>query len=242
MSDKINKDHEKIDEIKRLESKPKILKNLFSKNEINDFLDLYKKLPTTVHNKTQNVIKKRWLKNFNKYLEDKFTRKLQNEIGDFRLDNLKTETGEDNFGLFQESYNPIGLHVDAGFNSKEVIYKQTLVPLTSIGSTVIFKNKFYGNSTNFTMDENELKKTKLNYGQNIRSKEHLSIFDKKPFKVEDYKKYLKHENIENLAGLEIEMVFEWEIGSMLIFDRTNLHCSSDKIEGKKIGLTTFTKK
>ena len=37
MSDKINKDHEKIDEIKRLESKPKILKNLFSKNEINDF-------------------------------------------------------------------------------------------------------------------------------------------------------------------------------------------------------------
>ena len=242
MSDKINKDHEKIEEIKRLESKPKILKNLFSKNEINDFLDLYKKLPTTVHNKKQNVIKKRWLKNFNKDLEDKFTRRLQNEIGDFRLDNLKTETGEDNFGLFQESYNPIGLHVDAGFNSKEVIYKQTLVPLTSIGSTVIFKNKFYGNSTNFTMDENELKKTKLNYGQNIRSKEHLSIFDKKPFKVEDYKKYLKHENIENLAGLEIEMVFEWEIGSMLIFDRTNLHCSSDKIEGKKIGLTTFTKK
>ena len=161
MSDKINKDHEKIDEIKRLESKPKILKNLFSKNEINDLLDLYKKLPTTVHNKTQNVIKKRWLKNFNKDLEDKFTRKLQNEIGDFRLDNLKTETGEDNFGLFQESYNPIGLHVDAGFNSKEVIYKQTLVPLTSIGSTVIFKNKFYGNSTNFTMDENELKKNQI---------------------------------------------------------------------------------
>ena len=82
MSDKINKDHEKIDEIKRLESKPKILKNLFSKNEINDFLDLYKKLPITVHNKKQNVIKKRWLKNFNKDLEDKFTRRLQNEIGE----------------------------------------------------------------------------------------------------------------------------------------------------------------
>ena len=63
----------------------------------------------------------------------------------------------------------------------------------------------------------------------------MSIFDKKPFKVEDYNNnYLKHENIENLAGLEIEMVFEWEIGSMLTFDRTNLHCSSDKIEGKKL--------
>ena len=57
-----------------------------------------------------------------------------------------------------------------------------------------------------------------------------------------HEKYLKHEKIENLAGLEIEFVYEWEIGSMLIFDRTNLHCSSSKIEGKKIGLTTFTKR
>ena len=54
--------------------------------------------------------------------------------------------------------------------------------------------------------------------------------------------YLKHEKIENLSGLEIEFVYEWELGSMLIFDRTNLHCSSSIIEGKKIGLTTFTKK
>ena len=56
------------------------------------------------------------------------------------------------------------------------------------------------------------------------------------------KKLETHEKIENLAGLEIEFVYEWEIGSMLIFDRTNLHCSSSKIEGKKIGLTTFTKR
>ena len=39
----------------------KIIKNLYSKNEIRDFLKLYEKLPTTVHNKKQNVIKKRWL-------------------------------------------------------------------------------------------------------------------------------------------------------------------------------------
>ena len=43
-------------------------------------------------------------------------------------------------------------------------------------------------------------------------------------------------------GLEIELIYEWEVGSMLIFDRTNLHCSSSIIKGKKIGLTTFTKK
>ena len=234
--------HKNIDKIKKLESSPKVVKNLFSKNEIDKFLKLYNELPTTVHNKKQNVIKKRWLKNFNKEMENIFYEKVSNEIGEFKMDNLKDEKNQDILGLFQESYNPIGLHVDAGFNLDEIIFKQTLIPLTSKGSTVIFKNKFYGNSTNFTIDENELKVKNLKYGQNFRSSEHLDIYEKKPFDQDQYDKYLKHENIENLSGLEIDLVYEWEIGSMLIFDRTRLHCSSSLIEGKKIGLTTFTKK
>ena len=234
--------HKNIDKIKNLESSPQIIKNLFNKNEISKFLDLYQNLPTTVHNKKQNVIKKRWLKNYNEELENIFNDRIKNEIGDFKMDNLKDENNNDILGLFQESYNPIGLHVDAGFNLNEIIFKQTLIPLTSKGSTVIFKNKFYGNSTNFTIDENELKIKDLNYGQNIRSAEHLKIFDNKPFNKENHEKYLKHEKIENLSGLEIDIVYEWELGSILIFDRTRLHCSSSKIDGKKIGLTTFTKK
>ena len=133
------------------------LKNLFNKNEISKFLDLYQNLPTTVHNKKQDVIKKRWLKEYGKEMEELFYGKLKNEIGEFKYDNLKTDNGDDIYGLFQESYNPIGLHVDAGFNLEEIIFKQTLIPLTSKGSTVIFKNKFYGNSTNFTIDNDELK-------------------------------------------------------------------------------------
>ena len=234
--------HSNINEIKKLEGSPKVIKNLFDKNEIQKFFDLYKKLPTTVHNKKQNVIKKRWLKNYSDELEKLFFDKVKNEIGDFRMDNLKDEKNEDILGLFQESYNPIGLHVDAGFNLDEIIFKQTLIPLTSKGSTVIFKNKFYGNSTNFTTDENELKIKDLKYGQNIRSSEHLEMYNKKPFDKNAHKKYLSHEKIENLAGLEIDLIYEWEIGSMLIFDRSRLHCSSSVIDGKKIGLTTFTKK
>ena len=234
--------HKNINEIKKLEGPPQVIKNIFSKSEIDKFLNLYQELPTTVHNKKQNVIKKRWLKNFSEELETLFYKRVKNEIGDFKMDNLKDENNEDILGLFQESYNPIGLHVDAGFNLDEIIYKQTLIPLTSKGSTVIFKNKFYGNSTNFTIDENELKIKDLKYGQNIRSSEHLKMYEKKPFKTEDHKKFLQHEKIENLSGLEIDMVYEWEIGSLLIFDRTRLHCSSSIIEGKKIGLTTFTKK
>ncbi len=234
--------HKKVDKIKKLEGPTQVIENLFSKNEIEKFLKLYQNLPTTVHNKKQNVIKKRWLKNYGEELQSIFFERLRNEIGDFKMDNLKDENNNDILGLFQESYNPIGLHVDAGFNLDEIIFKQTLIPLTSKGSTVIFKNRFYGNSTNFTIDESELKIKNLKYGQNIRSSEHLKIFDKKSFDQEQHEKYLNHEKIENLSGLEIDLVYEWKLGSMLIFDRTKLHCSSSLIDGKKIGLTTFTKK
>ena len=234
--------HKKIDEIKKGESKPKILKNVFNKDEINKFINLYNELPITVHNKKQNVIKKRWLIEHGKELEEIFYNRLKNEIGDFKYDNLKDDNENDILGLFQESYNPIGLHIDGGFNFDDLIYKQSLIPLTPLGSTVIFKNRFYGQSTNFTTDQGELEKKKLKYGQNKRSNEHIGMFGKKPFDEQLYKKYLNHEKIENLIGLEVELIYEWEVGSMLIFDRSNLHCSSSVIDGRKIGLTTFTKK
>ncbi len=231
-----------IEEIKKNEGKPKVLKNIFNRKEIEQFLKLYQELPVTVHNKKQNVIKKRWLKDYGKELEQIFNKRLSDEIGDFKYDNLETANGEQILGLFQESYNPIGLHIDGGFNLENLIYKQTLIPLTPIGSTVIFKNRFYGESTNFTLDKKELEIKNLKYGQNKRSSEHIGMYGKKPFDLTMHQKYLKHERIENLVGLEVELVYQWEVGSMLIFDRTNLHCSSSVIDGKKIGLTTFTKK
>ena len=234
--------HKQLEKIKKNESNPKVLKKIFSKEEIEKFAKLYNELPITVHNKKQNVIKKRWLIDYGKDLEKLFYNRLKNEIGDFKYDNLKADDGKDILGLFQESYNPIGLHIDGGFNLNDVIYKQTLIPLTPVGSTVIFKNRYYGQSTNFTTDKKELEIRNLKYGQNLRSSDHIGMYGDKPFDENLHKKYLTHEKIENLIGLEIEIVYEWEVGSMLIFDRTNLHCSSSIIEGKKIGLTTFTKK
>ncbi len=231
-----------IEKIKNSETSPKVIKNLFSKKEIEEFLKLYNDLPVTVHNKKQNVIKKRWLQGYNKELEKLFVERLKKEIGDFKMDNLKDENNKDIYGLIQESYAPIGLHVDGGFELKNQIYKQSLIPLTPVGSTVIFKNRFYNESTSFTKDPIELSKKNLNYGQNKRSSEHLELYGNKPFDKEIHSKYLKHENIDNLKGLEVELIYEWQVGSMLIFDRTHLHCSSSVIEGKKIGIATFTKK
>ena len=233
---------EKIKEIKKTESPPKVIKNLYNKEEIQDFLKLYKDLPVTTHNKKQNVVKKRWLQGYNEKLEKLFFERLKKEIGDFKMDNLQDENGKDVYGLIQESYSPIGLHVDGGFELKNQIYKQRLIPLTPIGSTVIFKNRFYEMSTSFTQDPEELKKKNLSYGQNKRSSEHLKLYGNKPFDKKIHEQYLKHENIDNLKGLEVELIYEWEVGSMLIFDRSHLHCSSSVIEGKKIGIATFTKK
>ena len=40
-----------INAIKESESSPKIVKNVFDKNEINEFLKLYQDLPITIRNK-----------------------------------------------------------------------------------------------------------------------------------------------------------------------------------------------
>ena len=226
--------HKYLDKIKSNESPPKVYKNFFSDKELEDLIDLYQKLPVTVHNKSQNVIKKRWLKKFDEEIVKHFIEKLTSVLGNFKLDNLKSEDNEDIIGLFQESFGPIGLHVDGGFNLEDVIYKQTLVPLDNNGETVIFKNKFYGYSTNFIKDKNEINEfqNQSTKGKNHRSDIHLSIYGDKEFDKNLHEKYLKHIDYDNLKGLEIEQVYQWKKGDLFIFDRTHLHCSSSNIINK----------
>jgi len=230
-----------IKEIKKNQTHP-VVKKIFNDKEIANLLDLYKSLPVTVHNKKQNVIKKRWLQNYNKNLDKMYLSKLQEVLGNFKMDNLKSEKGEDFFGLFQESFRPIKLHSDSGFDENSIIYKQTLVPLTPYGETVIFDNRWYEGSTSFTIDKEELNEKITKKGMNARSNKHLHLYGKNDFDSSDHEKYLKHIDINNLKGLKILMVYKWKIGDILIFDRTLLHSSSCNIKSHKIGLTTFTKK
>ena len=76
-------------------------------------------------------------------------------------------------------------------------------------------------------------------GKNDRSSEHLG---KEEFDKEIHKKYLTHIDINNLKGLKIEMIYNWKTGETLIMDRSHIHSSSSRINEKKLGLTTFTKK
>ena len=227
---------ETIEKIKQYESPPKIVK-MFSKEEIESLIDLYSSLPLTTFNKKQNVIKKRWLQGYSKILERLYQIKLKDILGDFKMDNLQSEAGEDFLGLFQESFAPLDMHVDSGF-ANNIIFKQLVTPLSPIGGTVIFSNRWYGRSTTFTIDDEELKfKPKL--GQNDRSAKHLGNQD---FDKEIHKKYLSHIDINNLKGLKIDFIYEWKVGETLIMDRSHIHCASSYVGDKKLGLTTFTKK
>ncbi len=230
--------HKLLDEIKKNEGKTRVVKNFFDSEQVSALLKLYKNLPVEIFNKRQNIMKKKWSDNFEADLQKIFIDKLKVEIGDFFMDNPKTKDNLNSLGLFQESFSPVSVHADTGFNFDKIIYKQTLMPLTSKGETVIFKNKFYGCSTTFSIDPSELKAK----GYNKRSSEHIEMFNKKQFDKEIHKKYLAHEDINNLKGLEVDMVYNWKPGELLIFDRTRLHCSSSNLSEKKIGFTTATSK
>ena len=50
------------------------------------------------------------------------------------MDNLKDKDGKDIFGFISRKLrNPIGLHVDGGFELNNKLYKQTLIPLSRQG-------------------------------------------------------------------------------------------------------------
>ena len=229
--------HIHLDEIKSHESPPKIV-NIFSEKEIKMIQELYADLPERVFNKKQNIRKKTWIQNYNKELDKIYFNKIKDVLGDYKMDNLKSETGEDYYGLFHESFSPLPIHVDSGFHAEDIIYKQVITPLTPIGDTIIFKKRWYGRSTTFTNNPEDLK-FKPKSDQNDRSNEHLGS---KEFDKELYKKYLTHLDIDNLKGMEIEQVYSWKVGETLIVDRSHIHCASSRIKHVKLGLTTFTKK
>ena len=230
--------HKFIEKIKKFETKPFIVNNFLNKEEIKLLQKLYYELPIEIDNKRQKIIKKKWPIDFNKELQIKYTQKLKEVIGDYEMDNPDTREGKKSLGLFQESYMPVTLHVDTGFDFEKIIFKQTLLPLSDIGETIIFKNRFYGCSTTFSIDPKELAAK----GYNKRSSEHLKLYGNNDFDRDIHTKYLSHEDENNLKGLEVEMVFKWKLGDLLVFDRTNLHCSSKNINHKKLGFTSSTKK
>ena len=108
----------------KFESKPIIVSNFLSRDEVKYFQDLYNELPIEIDNKRQKIIKKKWSTKFNRELQNKYTSKLKKIIGNYKMDNPDTKEGFTSLGLFQESYKPVTLHVDTGFDFEKIIFKQ----------------------------------------------------------------------------------------------------------------------
>ena len=98
--------HLHLDKIKNLESSPKKV-NIFSEKEIKMLIEFYNNLPESTFNQKQKVRKKAWIQNFDKELDKLYFNKLKDVLGDFKMDTLKSESGEDYYGLFHESFSPL---------------------------------------------------------------------------------------------------------------------------------------
>lgn len=69
------------------------------------------------------------------------------------------------------------------------------------------------------------------------------IKNEKPFDLVIYKKYLTHHDYEDLYDLEVDLIYKWNIGDMLVWDRTMLHSSDDygtSGGSQKKGIAVFT--
>ena len=95
--------HIHLDKIKSLESDPRKV-NIFSEKEIKMIQELYSSLPERTFNKKQNVKKKAWVQNYNKELDKIYFNKLKDVLGEYKMDTLKSENGEDYYGLFMKVF------------------------------------------------------------------------------------------------------------------------------------------
>ena len=108
--------HKFIETIKKNESGPFVIENFINTNEIKLFQELYRDLPLEINNTRQKIIKKKWTENFYPELQKIYFNKLKLILDDFKMDNPKTKNGLVSLGLFQESFMPVSLHVDTGFD------------------------------------------------------------------------------------------------------------------------------
>lgn len=93
----------------------------------------------------------------------------------------------------------------------------------------------------FILDlENLIQRRNTGYSARINDYTLISGFDPvTQFDEQVQQRYLKHIPLEDLHGLSIDGIVNWEIGDAIVFDRTQLH-SATSTHLCKIGLSLFT--
>lgn len=186
----------------------------------------------------------------NSLIQNKFYNKLKEIIPE-----LENETiWEGNFLITATPYN---LHIDTGNpntlkDTDSVPGKQFIIPLwvchknkedlDPMCGTAIFKNRFLMYGTNFA-------KNSPNYETNVfytisdyngmpcyyrNGAEWKVDWNKKTVSDDDYIRYFTHYKREWLDGFELEAVYNWKRGGIIVFDRCQAHSG---INFQKNGVT-----
>ena len=102
----------------------------------------------------------------------------------------------------------------------------------------ISNETFFYKGNNFLVNErfkeyiDSLSKTKR---YNARTDKH--ILNNKDFDKNDYNKYMTHQPYEDCQSLEIDKAISWEIGSLMTWDRSRLHCSDNFLKNNVVSKT-----
>jgi hypothetical protein len=153
-------------------------------------------------------------------------------------------------GNYFSTQNPFHVHTDTGKANEqeddEAPYKAIVTPLVQsthkkVFSTIIFDQQQFGEASHFWRGSVFNYMGSPIYNHIITDYSHLEGFTNKPFDLSDYSKYLSHLPYENLFGLSIKTVLEWEIGDLVLFNCSSLHASNNfRIHSqKKEGLVLF---
>ncbi len=151
------------------------------------------------------------------------------------LDDHLKEPYSIDFAFHQNKF-PYGIHTDSGYDENEQIYKQGIIPLDVSPKeasvyTVIFKEKVY-HSTGFPLKDTSV----IVRGCSVEPLQNMSGHTEK---IESY--LLPPE----ASQLTVALPFKWKRGSMAIWDRAHLHCSSLFAEAgieSKTGLMWITRR
>ena len=153
-------------------------------------------------------------------------------------------------GNYFISEAPYTAHVDAGKNLGFATYKNVVMPLMieppgASTHFILFKQRYFGNSSSFYAAP---RKKPIKHGYNEILQDYSRVYDlneASPIDPEIMNTYLKHIKPADLNGLSVSHILPWKVGTCIIFDASQIHCSAAYTHGgvgKKMGLSLFTRK
>jgi hypothetical protein len=219
------------------------VENFFSKEEISWMIDFMWREHSSVTIKESGTMLFK-IKNKHKIIADKFSDRFKKLIG--------KEYSEKMFaGNFYLTLHPYVLHSDSMGYEDDKITNFNLIPLKHFviplfvtpsknedlhSGLVCFRERVLNYGTIFCQGfkQDSIK----GYWKDVYSHENLEFYDlEKGFRKYNkennwldqkiYDEYLSFLPKENLTDLHIEKILPWKIGSIMVIDPTQIHCSAD---------------